>query len=78
MKKIKRLKKWIDDVYSKIENTAKLPKGISVDDFRTIEDAYTAISRNESIEFISQTVHDVLEKCGITMEVKGIGWIAHR
>ena len=78
MKKIKRLKKWIDDGYSMIDNKGKMPKGISIYDFRTIEDAYTAISRNESIEFISQTVHDVLEKCGITMEVKGIGWIAHR
>lgn len=78
MKSIKKLEKWLNNVYLNNEKTGKLPKGITVVDLVEIEHIYRVLRGNGIAELISQTVHDVLESCGIAVETKGIGWVAHR
>ena len=75
---MKKLEKWLNNTYAKIEKTGKMPKGIAPIDVVEIEGIYRILVGNGRSEVISQTVHDVLEKCGIKMEVRGIGWVAYR
>ena len=71
---MRALEKMIDKVYE----TGKLPKGISLSDFRVLEDVYTALKESREAEFINQTICDVLTKCRIKTKTHGIGWIAYR
>lgn len=76
-KSIKKLKKIIDTT----KDTGKLPKGLSLTDFRTLEDVYNNLLKETEVEFISNSVKTLLDSCGIKTREKGIGWIvyvAHR
>lgn len=69
MKKLREwIIKWLD---------GQKVKGISVSpyDVECIVIVYNAIVTGKKPEFINGKVKEILDKCGIQTEVKGIGWI---
>lgn len=60
--------KWLD---------GQKVKGISVSlyDIKCIVIVYNDIVTGKKPEFINGKVKEILDKCGIQTEVKGIGWI---
>lgn len=65
---MEKLRKWLEAWYS-----GKTVRGIIITpvDIYQLADIY----EGKQTEFISQTIHDVLEKCGIKIREKGIGWV---
>lgn len=67
---MKKLRKILDN----IQDTGKLPRGITPCDCYILADIYNALVRREKPEFIQQSIHDLLVKCGLNVEQRGIGW----
>lgn len=69
---MKKLRQILDN----IQDTGKLPRGITLCDCYILADIYNALVRREKPEFIQQSIHDLLVKCGLNVEQRGIGWTA--
>ena len=61
------LKSWLDLLYE-----GKQKRGFYVTPTEIWQ--LDLIAKGIIKEFISLTIHDVLEKCGISVREKGIGW----
>lgn len=70
---MEKLKKLLDKAYFE----GKFPKYLSQMDIFILTDIYKGLKNGINQEFINQSVHDTLEKCGIKMKVSGIGWVAY-
>lgn len=69
MKKLRVwITKWIDG--QKVRGIYVTP-----DDIYSIIEVYNDIVKGKNPEFINGKVKEILDKCGIQTEVKGIGWI---
>lgn len=71
MQNLKKLKATLDKIY----DFGKLPRGITLCDCYILADIYNALVRRERLEFIQQSIHDLLVKCGLNVEQRGIGWV---
>lgn len=69
-----KLRKILDN----IQDTGKLPRGITPCDCYILADIYNALVRREKPEFIQKSIHDLLVKCGLNVEQRGIGWCVSR
>lgn len=68
-----KLKKLLERAYFE----GKIPKHLSVYDISILSEVYGELKEGKKPEFINQSVHDTLEKCGIKTMVTGIGWVAY-
>lgn len=71
---MKKLRQILDN----IQDTGKLPRGITPCDCYILADIYNALVRREKPEFIQKSIHDLLVKCGLNVEQRGIGWCVSR
>ena len=68
---MKKLKQIIDRGY----NEGKIPRGLSLTDFRLLESIYISLTEKRSYDFIQATILPILDRCKIKYKVRGIGWI---
>lgn len=68
---MKKLYNLIEKVYE----TGKLPKCCTITDFNILVSVYNELVKQGQSEFISFSVKNILENCGIMTAPKGIGWI---
>ena len=71
MKKLKKmLDAWAD---------GKQVRGVQVSlaDIYMLMDIYNALCRKERFEFINGNAKSVLDKCGISVKERGIGWVVN-
>lgn len=69
---MEKLHNFIEKVYQ----TGKLPKCCTIADFDVLVNVYNELLNHAQPEFISFSVKNILENCGIITSPKGIGWIA--
>ena len=74
LRSIKKLRELIE----KVMDTGKMPKGMTLCEFRELVSAYNALASGENFTTIQQNVRDTLEKCGLRTAVDGIGWAVYR
>ena len=65
-------------ILDNFQDTGKLPRGITPCDCYILADIYNALVRREKPEFIQQSIHDCLVKCGLNVQPRGIGWVVSR
>lgn len=70
---MKKLKNYIDNAYG----FGKLPKDLTLAEYRVLEDVYIDLLLGKESEFISEKVKQILNRCGINTREKGIGWVAY-
>ena len=68
---MKKLKQIIDRAY----NEGKIPRGLSLLDFRILESIYINLKEKRSYEFIQAAILPILDRCKIKYKERGIGWI---
>ena len=71
---MKKLYELIKEVY----DTGKLPKCCTVADFHILVSVYNNLVKGGHPEFVSISVKNILENCGIMVAPKGVGWIVIR
>ena len=71
---MKKLRQILDN----IQDTGKLPREITLCDCYILADIYNALVRRDKPEFIQQSIHDLLVKCGLNVQPRGIGWVVSR
>lgn len=67
--------KKLRQILENAQDTGKLPRGITPCDCYILADIYNTLVRREKPEFIQQSIHDLLVKCGLNVEQRGIGWV---
>ena len=70
--------KKLRDLIEKVYKTGKLPKCCTITDFHILVSVYNELVMCGHPEFISLSVKNILEKCGVMTAPKGIGWVAIR
>jgi hypothetical protein len=68
---MKKLKQIIDKAY----NEGKIPRGLSLTDFRLLESIYISLTEKRSYEFIQAAILPILDRCKIKYKERGIGWV---
>ena len=71
---MKKLKQIIDKTY----NEGKLPHGLTLVEFRTLEYLYDSLTEKHPFEFIQGAILPILDRGKIKYKTRGIGWIAYR
>ena len=71
---MKKLRNIIIEVY----DSGKLPKGITLYDFRVIEVIYEDLLHKRQSEFINEEIKPLLERSGLKVKEKGVGWVVFR
>ncbi len=56
----------------------KLPKGMTLYDFRVIEIIYEDLLLKRQSEFINEKIKSLLESLGLKTKEKGVGWVVFR
>ena len=68
---MKKLKQIIDKAY----NEGKIPRGLSLTDFRLLESIYISLTEKHPFEFTQSAILPILNHCKIKYKVRSIGWI---
>lgn len=71
---MKKLRNIIIEVY----DSGKLPKGMTLYDFRAIEIIYEDLLLKRQSEFINKKIKSLLESLGLKTKEKGVGWVVFR
>ena len=71
---MKKLRNIIIEVY----DSGKLPKGMTLYDFREIERVYEDLLLKRQSEFINEEIKPLLERLGFKTKEKGVGWVVFR
>ena len=71
---MKKLRNIIIEVY----DSGKLPKGMTLYDFRVIEVIYEDLLHKRQSEFINEEIKPLLERSGLKVKEKGVGWVVFR
>lgn len=71
---MKKLKNIIIEVY----DSGKLPKGMTLYDFREIERVYEDLLFKRQSEFINEKIKPLLERLGFKTKERGVGWVVFR
>lgn len=71
---MKKLRNIIIEVY----DSGKLPKGMTLYDFREIERVYEDLLLKRQSEFINEKIKPLLERLGFKTKEKGVGWVVFR
>lgn len=71
---MKKLRNIIIEVY----DSGKLPKGMTLYDFRVIEIIYEDLLHKRQSEFINEEIKPLLERLGFKTKEKGVGWVVFR
>jgi hypothetical protein len=72
---LKNLRKYLD-----LWEDGKTVRGlyVTLEDIRTLQDAYNAIIENRAFCFLSANVKKVFDKCGIATVEHDVGWMIER
>lgn len=70
---MEKLRKIVDKIYD-----GKLPKGFTPYLADRLSYIYSELAHYRTAEFIASEIYDLLIKCKIKVEPRGIGWVAHR
>lgn len=71
---MKKLYELIKEVYK----TGELPNCCTIADFDILLSVYNDLVNGGHPQFISLSVKNILENCGIIVAPKGVGWVAIR
>ena len=71
---MKKLRNIIIEAY----DSGKLPKGMTLYDFRVIEIIYEDLLYKRQSEFINEEIKPLLECSGLKVKEKGVGWVVFR
>ena len=71
---MKKLRNIIIEAY----DSGKLPKGMTLYDFRVIEVIYEDLLHKRQSEFINEEIKPLLEHSGLKVKEKGVGWVVFR
>lgn len=71
---MKKLRNIIIEVY----DSGKLPKGMTLHGFRVIEIIYEDLLHKRQSEFINEEIKPLLERSGLKVKEKGVGWVVFR
>ena len=69
---MEKLKKYLD---AWLDGKSVRGVFVTLEDIRTLQDAYDAIRENKAFCFLSGNVKKVLEKCGIATIEHDVGWM---
>ena len=70
---MEKLKQIIDKAY----NEGKIPRGLSLLDFRLLESIYISLTEKRSYEFIQAAILPILDRYKIKYKERGIGWMVY-